>query len=174
VFEEIVDVSFTYRNKLYSLRCQILDEEIAYTIPKPLENLTDIDMSSTKVASKKRKQSKSRSRSLSQNSLTSASEGENGSCSEAGPKTSKEQPRTKKDSNKSKSPKIESKKSNSSIADVIPQVLLLIQYWDKVEVSNNEAKELCYFLIHFVRIKFKYELESPIYQVKSYDVFKNF
>jgi hypothetical protein len=47
-------------------------------------------------------------------------------------------------------------KNNSSTAHVIPQVLLLIQYWNKVEVSDNEAKELCYFLIHFVRIKFKY------------------
>lgn len=109
-----MDVSFTYRKKLYSLRCQVLDEEIAYTIPKPLENLTDIDMSSTKVASKKRKQNKSRSRSQSQNNLTSASEAENGSCSEAGPKTSKEQYRTKNDSNKSKSTKIESKKSNEN------------------------------------------------------------
>ncbi len=102
-----MDVSFTYRKKLYSLRCQILDEEIAYTIPKPLENFTDIDMSSTKVASKKRNKP-------SQNSLTSATEGEIGSCSETGPKTSKVQPRTKNDSNKSKSSKIESKKSNEN------------------------------------------------------------
>jgi len=56
-------------------------------------------------------------------------------------------------------------KNRSSIADIIPGVLRLVHIWDKMELQDAKAKELCYFLIHFARIKFKYELESPIYQV---------
>ncbi len=55
--------------------------------------------------------------------------------------------------------------SNSSIADVIPGVLRLINVWDKMKIENLEARELCFFLIHFLKLKFKYELESSIYQV---------
>jgi hypothetical protein len=56
-------------------------------------------------------------------------------------------------------------KNGSSIADVIPSVLFMVNYWNKLELSDGKAKELCYFLIHFVRVKFQYELESKIYQV---------
>ena len=56
-------------------------------------------------------------------------------------------------------------KNRSSIADIIPGVLRLVNIWDKMELQDAKAKELCYFLIHFAIIKFKYELESPIYQV---------
>ena len=54
--------------------------------------------------------------------------------------------------------------TNSTIADVIPGVKRLMYVWEKMDVSE-EYKELCYFLIHFMQIKFKFELESPIYQV---------
>ena len=55
-------------------------------------------------------------------------------------------------------------KNNSSIADVIPNILSLINKWEKFDV-DQEAKELCLFLIHFVREKFKYEFKSEIYKV---------
>ena len=55
--------------------------------------------------------------------------------------------------------------NHASIADVIPAVLYLINRWDKMEINDPEGKDLCYFLIHFMRLKFKYELESPIYRV---------
>jgi hypothetical protein len=56
-------------------------------------------------------------------------------------------------------------RNNSSIADVIPCVLFLIYAWKKIDIQDIKAKELCYFLIHFIREKFKYEMESAIYQV---------
>ena len=43
-------------------------------------------------------------------------------------------------------------KNTSSIADVIPQVIFLIEYWTKLEIKNREANELSYFLIHFIKI----------------------
>ena len=58
-------------------------------------------------------------------------------------------------------------KNQSSIADVIPSVLFLIYAWNKMEIEDFKAKELCFFLIHFIREKFRYELESPIYQVST-------
>ena len=56
-------------------------------------------------------------------------------------------------------------KNSASIADVIPQVLFLIDYWNKADIDDKEAKELCFFLIHYIKIKFEYELQAPIYQV---------
>ena len=56
-------------------------------------------------------------------------------------------------------------KTGSSIACVIPSLLYMINAWDKMEIAEEKAKELCYFLIHFVKEKFKYELESEIYHV---------
>jgi hypothetical protein len=55
--------------------------------------------------------------------------------------------------------------NHSSIADVIPSVLRLVFVWNKMEIEDAKGRELCYFLIHFLRIKFKDELNSPIYQV---------
>jgi hypothetical protein len=46
-------------------------------------------------------------------------------------------------------------KNRSSIADVIPQVRFLIDFWTKFMTDDKEARELCFFLIHFVKIKFK-------------------
>ena len=34
-----------------------------------------------------------------------------------------------------------------------------------MDIVDDQARELCSFLIHFIREKFKYELESPVYQV---------
>ena len=55
--------------------------------------------------------------------------------------------------------------NHSSIDDVNPAVLYLINHWDNMEISQPVEKCLCYFLIHFMRLKFKHELESPIYRV---------
>lgn len=65
-------------------------------------------------------------------------------------------------------------KNRSSIGDVIPAVLRLIHIWDKMEVNDAKVKELCFFLIHFTRIKYKYELESPVYQVRIVCLQNNF
>ena len=56
-------------------------------------------------------------------------------------------------------------RNQASIADVIPSVLYLIYVWNKMEIEDIQARELCFFLIHFMREKFKHELESPVYQV---------
>jgi hypothetical protein len=45
-------------------------------------------------------------------------------------------------------------KSRTSIADIIPAVLYLINAWNKIEVKDFEVKELCYFLIHFIWAQF--------------------
>ena len=55
-------------------------------------------------------------------------------------------------------------KCDSSIADVIPSLLKLINDSKGLDLKP-EAKELCLFLIHFVKIKFKYEFSSEIYKV---------
>ena len=49
-------------------------------------------------------------------------------------------------------------KNGSSIACVIPSVLYMINAWDKMEITEPKAKELCYSLIQFVKEKFKFEL----------------
>ena len=36
-----------------------------------------------------------------------------------------------------------------------------------MEIKDSKARELCYFLIHFVKIKFYYELTSSVYQVAA-------
>ena len=56
-------------------------------------------------------------------------------------------------------------KNSSSIADVIPQVLFLIDFWNKIDIDNSKQKELCFFLIHYCKIKFEYELNAPMYHV---------
>ena len=56
-------------------------------------------------------------------------------------------------------------RNQSSIADVIPSVLYLLYAWNKMDIEDEKARELCFFLIHFTREKFKYELESNVYQV---------
>ncbi len=64
-------------------------------------------------------------------------------------------------------------KNGSSIACVIPSVLYMINAWDKMEITEPKAKELCYSLIQLVKEKFKFELESEIYHVISIDyIFK--
>jgi hypothetical protein len=62
-------------------------------------------------------------------------------------------------------------KNSASIADVIPQVLFLIDYWNKADIDDKEAKELCFFLIHYIKIKFEYELQAPMYLVSFCESF---
>ena len=51
-------------------------------------------------------------------------------------------------------------KNNTSIGEVVPAVHWLIESWDKMVVREKQVQELCFFLIHFVRKKFNYEIES--------------
>jgi hypothetical protein len=54
-------------------------------------------------------------------------------------------------------------KNTPSIADVI-QVLFLIEYLSKLKIKTGK---LCYFLIHFIEIKFESELNSQKYHVNK-------
>ena len=54
--------------------------------------------------------------------------------------------------------------SRSSICDVVTGLLNLINRFSKF-VLDARASELCYFLVHFLKLKFDYELNSPIYMV---------
>jgi hypothetical protein len=56
--------------------------------------------------------------------------------------------------------------TGSSIADVLPGIMFLKNRWEKANV-DPEARELCYFLVHFLQIKYRFELESPIYKVNK-------
>ena len=56
--------------------------------------------------------------------------------------------------------------SSSSIADVISGVFRLKFLWEHMDTTDSE-QEFIYFLIHFLLKKFKYELESPVYQVRN-------
>jgi hypothetical protein len=55
-------------------------------------------------------------------------------------------------------------KNNSNICDVIPNILHLIDFWTNLDVPVP-AKRLCRLLITCVMHKFKFELNSSIYQV---------
>ena len=57
--------------------------------------------------------------------------------------------------------------SRSSICDVVPGVLHLKNKWSKL-VVDDQARELCYFLVHFIQEKFEYELTSPVYLVNMF------
>jgi len=54
--------------------------------------------------------------------------------------------------------------SRSSICDVVPGLLNLINRFSKF-VLDERARELCYFLVHFLKLKFEYELNSAICMV---------
>ena len=55
-------------------------------------------------------------------------------------------------------------KNSSSISDLIPSFLKLLDIWAKLEVTPV-AKRFCRLLISCVNHKFKYELNSSVYQV---------
>ncbi len=57
--------------------------------------------------------------------------------------------------------------SRSSICDVLPGVFHLKNKWSKY-VVDDKARELCYFMVHFIQEKFSYELASPIYMVNIF------
>ena len=58
-------------------------------------------------------------------------------------------------------------RQSSSISDVIPGLLYLINFYEKKEKLDidQEYTDLCHLLIHFLKLKFEFELNSPIYQV---------
>ena len=54
--------------------------------------------------------------------------------------------------------------NESSIADTIPSVLYLINYWKNLNVPQN-LKCSCRLLIETVKAKFHYEVNSEVYKV---------
>lgn len=56
-------------------------------------------------------------------------------------------------------------RSDSSICEVLPNILNLKLQWSRMDVEDSHASELLYFLTHFLMEKFKFEFESPIYKV---------
>ena len=54
--------------------------------------------------------------------------------------------------------------NESSIADTIPSVLYLINYWKNLNVPQT-PKRLCRLLIETVKAKFHYGLYSEVYKV---------
>ncbi len=56
--------------------------------------------------------------------------------------------------------------SRSSICDVFPGLLNLINRFSKF-LLYDRARELCYFLVRFLKLKFHYELNSLIYMVDN-------
>ena len=55
----------------------------------------------------------------------------------------------------------------ATIGMVIPNLMKLIydlQLFEK-NLENKEHKDFCTSLIHFIKLKFKYEIESPVYKV---------
>jgi len=59
---------------------------------------------------------------------------------------------------------LEWQSDQASIADVVPSVLILINKYERAQV-DSEPRELCYFLVHYLKEKFNYELNSSIYHV---------
>lgn len=60
--------------------------------------------------------------------------------------------------------------TGSSIAEVLPGILFLKNRWERANV-DPDGRELCYFLVHYLQIKFKFESESPIYKVNIQYIF---
>ena len=61
-------------------------------------------------------------------------------------------------------------KNSTSIAEVLPYILKLVDIWKKLDVSH-EPKRFCKLLKACLKNKFDYELNSNTYQVK---LFKHF
>jgi len=54
----------------------------------------------------------------------------------------------------------------STIADVVPNVLMMLSKWNRMEVGGN-YRLLCELLTNAFKHKFNYELNSPVYAVAS-------
>ena len=57
-------------------------------------------------------------------------------------------------------------RTSSSIADVLPSLIIMMTRWSKIVVPEK-YKKLCSNLIAAFKHKFKYELASPIYSVAT-------
>ena len=53
---------------------------------------------------------------------------------------------------------------NSSIADVIPGIKTLLYVWEHMD-GDLHVKNICKNLVMFLRTKFEFELNSPLYKV---------
>ncbi len=56
--------------------------------------------------------------------------------------------------------------NESSIADTIPSIMYLLNYWSNLNVPQT-PKRLCRLLTETVKAKFNYELNSEMYKVNS-------
>ena len=57
-------------------------------------------------------------------------------------------------------------RTTSTIADVVPNVLMMLSKWNRMEVGGN-CSLLCDSLTNAFKHKFNYELNSPVYAVAS-------
>jgi hypothetical protein len=62
--------------------------------------------------------------------------------------------------------------NDSSICDTIPSIQYLINCWKNLRVPAG-PKLLCRLLVHTVKAKFNYELNSEIYKVSSTSLYLN-
>jgi len=58
------------------------------------------------------------------------------------------------------------KRTTSTIADVVPNVIMMLSKWNRMEVGGN-YRLLCDSLNNAFKHKFNYELNSPVYAVAS-------
>jgi len=56
-------------------------------------------------------------------------------------------------------------RTESSICDVLPNLMNLKSSWSKMDVDSEGLEILC-FLVQFLSEKFKYEFTSPVYKVR--------
>ncbi len=65
--------------------------------------------------------------------------------------------------------------TKATIAIVVPQVLLLLAIWKTLEelTFDQSVQDLCKLLIYKTKLKFKRELQSPIYHVNTYKSLKS-
>jgi len=57
-------------------------------------------------------------------------------------------------------------KTSSTIADIVPNLMVIISKWNRMEVTGT-YKLLCNLLVAAFKKKFEFELNSPIYNVAS-------
>lgn len=63
--------------------------------------------------------------------------------------------------------------SVSSIADVVHNILKLINYWDNFK-TNQTGSKLCNLLVSAFKQRFAYELDSKLYQVTNFQLLSVF
>lgn len=60
-----------------------------------------------------------------------------------------------------------------SIGEVVPHLLKIIFYWQKMDVGYD-YRRLCNYLVAAFKQKFNYELNSEVYQVTNFFIFADY